>query len=74
MEFVQIRKRHFFSIGEKTGYEESIISIYGKTEIPTPFSTSPVITSKIKKSAFYNSLSTDMNSLSSHSFTFQFLV
>lgn len=24
MEFVQIRKRHFFSIGEKTGYEESI--------------------------------------------------
>ena len=24
MEFVQISKRHFFSIGEKTGYEESI--------------------------------------------------
>ena len=24
MEFVQIRKRHFFSIGEKTGYEESV--------------------------------------------------
>lgn len=25
MEFVQIRKRHFFSIGEKTGYEESTV-------------------------------------------------
>ena len=25
MEFVQIRKRHFSSIGEKTGYEESIV-------------------------------------------------
>ena len=24
MEFVQIRKRNFFSIGEKTGYEESV--------------------------------------------------
>ena len=25
MEFVQIRKRHFSSIGEKTGDEESIV-------------------------------------------------
>ena len=32
MEFVQIRKRHFFSIGEKTGYEESIVERLRNTE------------------------------------------